>query len=142
MRISNGTANELWTLSIAATGGAAANWSNGSTGQYDFNDVAGSPVGCGDGADADSLPGRMSIDASGSNVTALQYDCSIAGVSKGSLAGFTQGVTDAVTIANTSSSAIDNCDYDITNVTVSQQVPAERPFGNYTINMTITVTAN
>jgi hypothetical protein len=142
MRISNGTANELWTLSIAATGGAAANWSNGSTGQFDFNDTAGSPVGCLDGADADSLPGRMSVDASASTITALQYDCSVAGVTKGSLAGFSQGVTDAVTIANTSSSAIDNCDYDMTDVTVTQQVPAERPIGNYSINMTITVTAN
>ena len=142
MRISNGTANELWTLSIAATGGVTANWSNGSTGQYDFNDTAGSPPGCSDGADTDSLPGRMSIDPSTVNVSSLQYDCSAAGVSKGSLAGFSQGVTDALTIATTSSSAIDNCDYDITDVTISQQVPAERPPGNYTINMTITVTAN
>lgn len=141
-RISNGTANELWTLSIAATGGVTANWSNGSTGQFDYNDSGGSPVGCGDGGDTDSLPGQLSVDASGSTITTLQHDCSVSGISKGSLAAFSQGVTDAVTLANTSSSAIKNCDYEMTTVNLSQQVPAERPTGNYSINMTITVTAN
>lgn len=142
IRVGNGTANELWTLSIAATAGVTGNWSNGSTGQYDYNDTAGSPTGCGDGGDADSLPGQLSIDASSSAVATPQYDCDASGVSKGSLASFSQGVTDAITIANTSSSAIKNCDYDITGVGVSQQIPPERPIGNYSINMTLTITAN
>lgn len=142
VRVSNGTANELWTLSIAATGGATSNWSNGSTGQYDYNDSGGSPTGCGDSGDVDTLPGQLSIDASGSSVATPQYDCDASGVSKGSLASFVQGTTDAITIASTSSAAIKNCDYDITNVDISQQVPPERPTGNYSINMTLTVTAN
>lgn len=140
IRLSNGTANELWTLSIAATGGVTSNWTNGSTGQYDFNDATGS--GCTDGGDADSLGGQLTFDASTSTITNLFHDCDASGISKGALAGFVQGTTDAVTLANTSSSAIKNCDFDITGIDVSQEVPAERPTGNYTLNMTITVTAN
>jgi hypothetical protein len=142
LRVGNGTANELWTLSIGATAGVNANWSNGSTGQYDYNDSAGAPAGCADGVDADSLPGRLSVDASTATITTPQYDCDITGVSKGGASAFVQGVTDAITIANTSSSAIANCDFDLTDIDLNQQVPAERPTGNYSINMTITVTAN
>jgi hypothetical protein len=140
IRINNGTANELWTLSIAATGGITSNWTNGSTGQYDYNDPGGS--GCTDGGDADSLAGQLTFDASSSTITNLFHDCDASGITKGALAGFVQGTTDAVTIANTSSAAIKNCDFDITGIDVSQEVPAERPTGNYTLNMTITVTAN
>ena len=142
VRVANGTANELWTLSIGATAGVNANWSNGSTGQYDYNDSAGAPAGCADGADADSLPGRLSVDASVSSIATPQHDCDITGLSKGSATAFMQGVTDAITIASTSTGSIANCDFDITGVSLSQQVPAERPTGNYNINLTITVTAN
>lgn len=142
IRVSNGTANELWTLSIAATGGVLSNWTNGSTGQYDFNDATGAPAGCSDGADADALPGQLSIDGSGSTVAVPLYDCDASGVSKGSLAAFSEGTLDSLTIATTSSAAINNCDYDITGVALSQQVPAERPAGNYSLNLTLTVTAN
>jgi hypothetical protein len=140
IRISNGTANELWTVSIAATGGVTSNWTNGSTGQYDYNDSGGS--GCTDSGDADSLGGQLSFDASVSTITNLFHDCDASGITKGALAGFVQGTTDAVTIANTSSAAIKNCDFDITGIAASQEVPAERPTGNYSLNMTITVTAN
>ena len=142
IRIDNGTANELWTLTIAATSGATTNWSNGGTGQYDFNDASGSPAGCADGGDADSLAGQLSFDASGSTVTAADHDCDTSGVTKGSSASFTQGTQDSLTLLNTSSSAIKNCIYDATGISTSQQVPPETPTGSYSIGMTLTITAN
>jgi hypothetical protein len=142
IRIDNGTANELWTLTIAATGGVATNWSNGGTGQYDYNDSSGSPGGCTDGGDSDSLAGQLSFDASASVVTTADYDCDTSGITKGSSASFQQGTQDSITLLNTSSSAIKNCIYDTTGINTSQQVPPETPTGSYSIGMTLTITAN
>lgn len=143
IRIDNPTANNLWTLTIAATSGAASNWSNGASGQYDFNDPSGSPGGCSDGGDSDSLAGQLTFDGSSSTVTSVLYnDCDTNGVTKGSSAGFNQGTVDSITLLNTSSSAITNCTYDATGFGVSQKVPEQKPTGTYTINMTLTITAN
>jgi hypothetical protein len=141
LRITNGTSNGNWTLTIAATGGTAANWNNG-TNAYDFNDANGTPNGCSDGGDTDSLAGRLSIDASAGTLTP-EGGCSSAGITKGSASAFSQSVVDSITLLAASSSQT-GCRYDLTNIGLSQQIPAETPANAsaYTINMTLTITAN
>ncbi|HEX6258439.1 MAG TPA: hypothetical protein VFZ48_03090 [Candidatus Saccharimonadales bacterium] len=140
IRTTNTTATPGWSLSIAATGGVTANWSSG-TATYDFNDATGSPAGCADGADADSLAGQLSINPSAGTVTP-QAGCTNTGVSLGSSAAFAQGTTDSITIASASASAQTNCYWDITGLALSQQIPALQAAGSYSLNMTLTVVAN
>ncbi len=141
IRVDNGTANNLWTLSIAATAGANATWSDGVSG-YDFNDGGGVPSGCADsGGDADGAGGQLTVDPSTSTITSM-LDCTSTGVSKGSVAAFSQGVTDAVTLVSAGATAQASCFFDITNIGLGQNIPPETPSGTYTLNMTVTVVAN
>lgn len=140
IRVTNGTATPGWTLSAAATAGATALWSSG-TAQYDFNDSGGSPAGCGDGADADAHGGSLSLNPAAGGI-APQSGCSASGISLGSAGTFAQDTLDSVALANASSGAGTACYWDLTNIAVSQQLPGEKPAGNYTINLTLTITAN
>ncbi|HEY5442789.1 MAG TPA: hypothetical protein VIJ68_04585 [Candidatus Saccharimonadales bacterium] len=140
IRVSNTTVTPGWTLSIAATAGATANWSSG-TATYDFNDGSGSPAGCGDGADADSLAGQLSISPALATITP-QSGCATTGLTKGSASAFNQGVTDNITLLSASTSASMNCYWDFTSVLLAQTVPDLQPIGVYSLPMTITVVAN
>lgn len=140
IRVSNTTTNDLWTLSIAPTGGATANWSSGLN-TYDFNDAGGAPAGCTDSGDADSLAGRLSINPSAATMTSKSV-CSNTGVSLGSSSAFNQGSTDNITIASASASATYDCYWDITDVTLSQQIPSSTGDGTYNLPMTLTLVAN
>jgi hypothetical protein len=140
VRLTNTTGNPAWSLTIAATGGNTTLWSTGGV-NYDFNDGAGSPTGCGDGADADSgEAGQLSLDPSGATITP-KSGCDTTGLSLGSSASFAQGVLDSLTLA-TASGANTNCYWDFTGIGVSQKVPPEQTPGTYTLNLTVTVTAN
>lgn len=141
LRVNNSTTNGYWTLAIAATGGSTASWSNG-TNSYDFNDSNGAPAGCSDGGDTDSLAGQLSIDPSAGTLTP-QASCSSSGITKGSASAFNQGIVDSITLLSAAGSQT-NCYYDLTGVSLSQQLPAETPANAapYTINLTITVTAS
>ncbi len=135
IRVENTTANSEWSLTIAANGGSTAFWDSAGT-DYDFNDPTAS---AGDGADADSLGGQMTIDASGGT---LGGTCSATDITKGSSASFSEGVTDSVTLLTAGASADTGCYWDLTGVSVSQTIPAEQPAASdYSINMTLTVTA-
>ena len=57
IQITNGTAVNGWSLSVAPTLGATGLWISGGGDQYDFNDPNGTPAGCSDGGDADSKGG-------------------------------------------------------------------------------------
>lgn len=140
IRISNFTSNPAWTLSIAATSGATGKWTTGSL-DYDFNDSAGTPAGCGDGADSDSLAGQMSINPSAATLTA-QSGCTTTGLTRGSNAAFAEGVTNSITLSSASASALVGCYWDLTNISVSQNIPREQAEGSYSISMTLTITAN
>lgn len=141
IRIANTTVNDLWTLSIAPTGGATANWSSGLA-TYDFNDGSGAPAGCADGAgDADGLGGRLSVNPSAATITPRSV-CSNTGVSLGSSSAFDQGTIDNITIASSSASATYDCYWDITGITVSQQIPHTLGDGSYSLPMTLTIVAN
>lgn len=138
IRITNTTLNPAWTVSIAPTDGATAGWTSGTAG-YDFNDPTNS--GCSDGSDADQLAGQLTITPAQAAITPGTY-CSTNGLSVGSTASFNQGVFDAITIATATTSADIDCYWDITNVTLSQTVPAYQPSGDYALKLTLTVVAN
>ena len=141
IRVTNGTTTPGWTLSMAPTLGVTTSWSSG-TANYDFNDPNGSPAGCGDGVDADTYAGQLSVDPSPAVLTP-QSGCGNAGVTLGSLGAYSQGITDSMTLMNASSSVTQPyCYWDLTGVDVSQQIPTFQAPGSYTLNMTLTVVAN
>ncbi len=140
IRVNNGTATPGWTLTVAATAGSTITWSSG-TEQYDYNDSSGTPAGCDDGGDADTQAGRLGFNPSTATIDS-QSGCTAAGLSLGSAANFAQGTVDNLTLATASSGAGTGCYWDITGIATSQQLPAEKGAGNYTINLTLTVTAN
>lgn len=137
IRVDNTTGNAQWSLTLAATGGATAFW-DGTPADYDFNDPT---ANAGDGGDADSLGGQMTINPSGATITP-QSGCNTTGLTLGSSAAYSQGVVDTITLLSAGSSAGINCYWDTTGITVSQTVPKEQPAASdYNINMTLTVTA-
>ncbi|MCX6797747.1 MAG: hypothetical protein NTX66_00810, partial [Candidatus Falkowbacteria bacterium] len=126
--------------SVAANGGAADKWSTGSI-DYDYNDDGGTPAGCADSGDADSLAGQLSLDPSASTITP-ENGCSSANLSLGSSAAFTEGSVDSITLLSANSSAPLACYWDLTNIALAQKIPAEQALGAYSLNLVLTVTAN
>jgi hypothetical protein len=139
IRVTNSTPTPQWTVAIAATSGATANWVSGGN-TFDFNDSSGTPAGCADGGDADSIAGRMTLDPNAGTLTA-QSGCTTTNVTKGSSASFVQGTTDSITVVSANTSAGTNCYWELTGVSVSQTIPIQQATGTYTINLTLTVTA-
>jgi hypothetical protein len=137
LRISNGTSNALWTLSLAATSGPTANWS----GVYDFNDPTSS--GCTDGADADSLGGQLTMDPSGGTLAkGACASCVTTNISKGTSSAFNQGTTDSITLLSAAAGSDDIGDWTLQGVSLSQKIPAEQPAASdYDISFTLTATA-
>jgi hypothetical protein len=132
IRINNTTDNPAWTLAIAASGGPTTRWVSGSN-SYDFNDAGGSPAGCSNG--------QLSINPSVSTITP-QTNCTSTGVAKGAASAFSQGTTDSISLVTANNPAYIDCYWDITGINLSQKVPANQPSGNYSINLTLTLTAN
>jgi len=136
-----GSANNGWTLTMAATGGITDSWKNtGVTQTFDFNDPT--TAGCADGADADSRPGQMTVNPSAGTLTADCTSCTSTAITKGTSSAYSQGVLDSITLLTAASGSDDNGRWYLTGATVSQTIPAEQSVDSYTINMTITVTAS
>jgi len=129
LNVTNFAANNGWTLTIAATGGAASTWSDG-THTYKFNDATGS--GC--------TNGQMTVDPS---ATTLTLDCNSActttGVTKGSSSAFVSGTTDSVTLLTDGNGAA--WEGYLTGIGLSQKIPATQAAGAYSLGMTLTITA-
>jgi hypothetical protein len=139
IRVTNGTNNPQWNLTIAATGGINSSWSNSTGGSYDFNDPSGS--GCSDGPDTDSISGVLSIDPSVGTITPSS-GCNNIGLVKGSNSSFSQGIVDSITLLTAGhSSDTSGCYWDITGIDMSQTIPREQINGVYNINFTISVLA-
>jgi hypothetical protein len=135
-----GNANNGWSLTLAATGGATTLWQNGgSTQNYDFNDTGGS--GCTDGGDADSRPGQLSVNPSVGAITADCASCVTTNITLGSNSAYEQGVTDSITLLNAAAGSDDFGRWYLTGVDMDQTIPAEQASDSYTINLTLTVTA-
>lgn len=135
-----GAANNGWTLTLAATGGATATWSDGGTNTFDFNDAGGS--GCTDGGDADTKAGQLTVDPSVGTLTTDCTTCVATNITKGSSTGYVQATTDSVTLLNAAAASDDVWRGYLTGVNLSQTIPAETPAATYTLNMTLTVTAS
>jgi hypothetical protein len=140
IRVQNHSANPKWSLTIAATGGETALWSDGSA-LYDYNDPSGSPGGCAAGGDSDTYAGQLSVDT-GSASVAPESGCNTSGLTLGSNTAFDEGITDALTLADASNGASSGCYWDLTGFQLSQEIPSFQPPGNYTLGMTITLTAD
>jgi hypothetical protein len=130
IRVSNTTDSPSWSLSLAATSGPSAKWVDGAK-NYDFNDPLGS--GC--------TGGQLTVSSASASLTP-QSGCSASGVSLGSNASFSQGVVDSLTIASASSPALVDCYWDISNIPLTQKIPASQRNGNYSLGLTITITAS
>lgn len=118
-----------WTLSIAATSGYTATWSDG-THTYKFNDATG--TGC--------TNGQLTVDPSVSTLTDdCSSSCNDTNVTKGSSTAFNHGTsTDSVTLmSDTSGTAWEGY---LTGISLSQKIPASQASGSYSLGMTITVT--
>lgn len=141
IRISNLSGNSNWTLSFAATDGPTALWrTSGDTAQFDFNDVAGSPNGCQDGADADGVSGKLRVVTSGATLAA-QTSCTTTNLSLGTDQDFNEGVVNAVTLLTAASGSNTECYWDLTGIGLRQTVPPEQANGTYSINFTLTATS-
>jgi len=142
IRINNTTGTATWTSSIAATSGSTALWRNGgNTQQYDYNESSGSPVGCSDGADTDSHPGKLRIEPSSATITP-KSGCSTSNINLGSNTNFDESTTNAITLISAASGANINCYWDITGINLRQYIPIHQPSDNYTLNLTITTVAS
>jgi len=142
IRISNTTSSATWTTSIAATDGATGLWRNsGNTKQYDYNEASGSPAGCSDGSDADSVAGKLRIEPTAGTITP-QSGCSITGLSLGTNQDFNQTTTNAITLLSAASGASTNCYWDLTGVNLRQYIPENQSSDSYNINLTITTIAS
>ena len=138
LRVTNTTGTATWTLSVSATDGATAVWDSAGT-DYDFNDPT---AGAGDGGDADSVGGQMTINASVGTITP-EGGCASTGLTKGSSSSFSQGSTDSITLLTAGGTAETGCYWDFTGISVSQTIPAEQPAASdYDINMTLSVVAS
>lgn len=134
-----GAADNGWSLSIAATGGATATWSSGSD-TYDFNDQT--SLGCADGADADTGAGLLSVNPSTSVVTpACSGICTTSGVTTGVNSSFDQGATDSIELVNAGAASDNMWRGYVTGIGLTQSIPAAQVSGSYAINMTATVVA-
>lgn len=136
IRMSNPTGTATWSATIAATSGATATWSNGSS-TFDFNDPTASAT---DGADADSVGGQLTVNASGATLAGAFGSCATTGLTLGSSTAFSEGVTNSVTLTTAGGTAATYCRWDLTNVALTQTIPAGQIAGAaYTIGMTLTI---
>lgn len=128
-------------MSIAPTGGVNALWDNvGNTAQYDFNDITGSPAGCSDGSDSDSVAGKLRVEPALSTITP-QLGCSVSNVTRGSDEDYDDGTVDAINLMTAASGSNTECYWELTGVTLRQNIPAEQLPGTYSVGLTITIIA-
>ena len=128
--ITNGTGASSWNLNIAAEN-TTSMWTDG-TNSFDFNDTVA------DGDDADSVGGTLTIDPSTLSVTA-RSGCDVDGLTKGSSGTFVEGSTDSVTLLSADSTADIDCIWDITGISLTQEVPASQLAGDYVLTMVLSM---
>ena len=130
IRVTNRTNSGNWSLSLAATGGPSALWTSG-TDTYTHNNAAGG--GC------DS--GSLSVDPSASTITSPVTGCTNTGLSRGLNGSFNGTSVTSITLLSATASTL-NCTWDITNIGMTQIIPAETKSGTYTLNMTLTAVSS
>lgn len=134
IRVTNPTTTATWSLTIAATSGATATWTTGAV-TFDFND---STASAGDGADADSVGGQLTVNPNAGTLAGTGSTATT-NVSKGSSTAFVEGSTNSVTVLSASAGAAAPGQWDLTGVSLSQTVPAQQVAGTYTLGFTLTI---
>lgn len=120
-----------WTLTIAATGGDTATWSDGSGHSFSYNNSAGS--GC--------TGGQLTVNPSTATITDdCNSVCNNTNVSLGSSTALSSPSTDSATLMV--DSTYTPWEGYVTGISMSQKIPAEQYAASYSLPMTITVTAN
>lgn len=114
---------------------STATWSSGSA-DYDFNDADGS--GYTDGADTDSYGGQLAVSPAGGTLAGVN-GCATSNVSLGSNSAFDEGTTDSITIASGASGAPTFCRWDITNIGLTQKIPAAQTAGSYSLDLVLSI---
>ena len=131
IRVLNNSADPAWSVTAAATSGNTTVWYDGSD-QYSYNNPNGSPPGC--------ASGLLSFNFNNFSTTP-ETGCSSSGILSGASTYFNQGVTDSVTLVTAGSSSSQGCYWDFEGIGLSQKIPSIQPAGNYSINLTLTLTA-
>jgi hypothetical protein len=143
IRIYNPTNTQTaFTVSMAATGGATAVWTDGGSNTYDFNDTGTDGT---DDLDTDTKGGRLTVDPSGASIAAVSPCASTSGISMGSSNSFKEVATAVTSITLVSGEVgvlSTYCRWDIgasTGISLSQVIPGAQPSAAYTIGFTITI---
>ncbi len=133
-------ANDGFTVSLAASN-ATDLWDSAGT-PFDFNDP--NAAGCTDGGDADSYGGQMTVNPSVADLDEGNcLSCDLTGLTLGSSASFSQGVTDSITIITAGSGSNDIGDWTIQDIAIAQTIPAEQPAASdYNIDMVLSIVAS
>lgn len=122
VRVSNPTATAVWSLSFAPTGTQAI-WYSGAS-NYGYKS-------------ADHSTGTMKVDPSVGTLAGVN-SCATTNVSLGSATYFSP-TTQSITLASAASGAATFCQWDLTGVSVKQEIPASQSSGTYNLGMTVTV---
>ncbi|MFZ2153815.1 MAG: hypothetical protein WAV16_01145 [Candidatus Moraniibacteriota bacterium] len=135
IRVSNPTSTATWTASIAGSA-TTATWTAGAN-YYDFNDA--SSGGYVDGAgDADLYGGQLLVAPTGGSIVGVN-SCSTSNVSLGANSSFSEGTTDSITLASGAAGAATYCRWDVTNIGLTQRLPASQVSGSYALNLVLSV---
>ena len=136
LEVANSLSTTGWSVSLAATGGSTAKWTQaGGTASYGFNN-------------SNANQGQLSVDLSSSAFTAsgstpLGQACTTAGLSYGAGGAFVAGTASAsaITLATASSSSGLTCLFKLQDISLKQTIPAYQKPGTYTLPVTVTVVA-
>jgi len=138
-----GAASGGWNLTMAATSGGTAVWSDGGSNAFDFNDASG--AGCTDGAaDADSVAGQMTVDPVNGGTGAVHADYSggsIANITLQSTDKFVETTHNTITLVSATSAVVPIWRGYFTGIDIKNTIPAEQAPATYTLNFTLTATA-
>ena len=136
LEVANSLSTTGWSVSLAATGGSTAKWTQtGDAANYAFNST-------------NTDQGQLSVDLSSSAFTAsgstpLGQACTTTGLSYGTGGAFVAGTAsaNAITLATASSSSGLTCLFKLQNISLKQTIPAYQKPGTYTLPVTVTVVA-
>ena len=136
LEVANSLSTTGWSVSLAATGGPTAKWTQtGGAANYAFNST-----------NVDQ--GQLSVDLSSSAFTAsgstpLGQACTTAGLSYGVGGAFVAGTAsaNAITLVTASSSSGLTCLFKLQDISLKQTIPAYQKPGTYTLPVTVTVVA-
>ena len=121
-----GASNSGFTLTLASTNGVSSTWVDGAK-TYPYNA-------------ATAASGQLTINPSVATLTPTSPATST-GITLGSSATYVSGTVNTITLLNAAAGSDDIWNGYITGVGVSQTIPAFTAAGNYTLDMTQTITA-